>query len=188
MSSGRIRSRDAAAVRREIGMAPDTIVEEWDQTHPRWDDLVACVRHESSPEQPQEQWAFVSHPLGTPGLHFLVALRGDTIAGFLKFVEQPIGPPDGRPPVLRAGVPLTEAKITAFGVRLEFRRLGIGRALQEAALRRAAEVGCFQARSHSSFGNQANYALKMALGFAVVPDFRAPEPDGVFWVKHVGAP
>lgn len=160
-----------------------TVIEEWDRTHPRWGELVQCIHDESDEANPQEVWAFQVHPLGWPGMHFLAALNDGKVVGFLKFMEQVIGPPDDRAPIMIDDVALTEAKVTAFGVRKEWRGRGIGTALQEAALRRAAELGCYQVRSHSDFTNHANYAVKMKLGFAAVPDFRRDDPSGVFWVK-----
>jgi len=158
-------------------------IEEWDEAHPRWADLAACIRHESDDEHPQERWAFHSYPPGTPGSHFLVALQGNQVVGFLRFMDQQIGPPDDHAPIMHDGRALTEAKIIAFGVRADYRRRGIGTALQEDALRRAAALGCYQVRSRSDYANHANYALKVKLGFAIMPDFRTADPSGAFWVR-----
>lgn len=161
-------------------------IEEWDETHPRWEELVQCVRDEHTQENPQMRWTFTAHPIGTPGIHFLVALQDGRVVGFLKFIEQEFGPDDDLPPFYKDGVALIEGKVTSFGVRAEFRNRGIGTALQEMALRRAGEVGCFQLRSHSELIKQANYAIKPKLGFAVQPDHRPTRPPGVFWVKRTG--
>jgi GNAT superfamily N-acetyltransferase len=60
----------------------------------------------------------------------------------------------------------------AFGVRPDRRRQGIGRSLQLKLLERAAELGCYQARSVTSVEREANLRLKLALGFAVTPTIR----------------
>lgn len=158
-------------------------VEEWRETHPRWDELVACIRAETTREYPQERWALHVHPPGEPDVHFLAALCEQDVVGFLKVVEQRIGPADDVPEIWRAGLPITEAKITAFGVRRTHQRQGIGTALQTEAIRLAIDLGCYQVRSQSSIANQANNAVKMKLGFGIVPDFRANRPASVFWVK-----
>ena len=73
------------------------------------------------------------------------------------------------PPLVVGGKTLTEAKIVAFGVKETYRRQGIGRALQEHAIRRARELGCYQVRSVSGADHAANRQLKLAMGFAVEP-------------------
>ena len=102
-----------------------------------------------------------------PDAVVLVAHDKDSVLGFLAFIVQEIGPPDECP-----ALGLTEAKVLAFAVRTESRRQGIGRALQVELLERAAELGCYQARSVTSVDREANIRLKLALGFSVTPTIR----------------
>ena len=112
--------------------------------------------------------------------HVLAALVNDRPVGFLRFVVQRIGEAEGRPPVLFLGRTLFEAKIIAFGVLPQERNQGIGRALQQEAVRRAHELNCCQVRSRSDYGNDANYHLKISLGFGIQPSL---ENDSVYFVK-----
>jgi GNAT superfamily N-acetyltransferase len=112
----------------------------------------------------------------------LVALDGESLAGFLRFVTQQIGPPDVCPPLLMNGEPLIEAKILAFGVPESYRRRGIGTRLQRAAIDLARELGCYQLRSWSLAHYTANHALKLKLGFAAQPEQRANGQQGFYFV------
>lgn len=58
--------------------------------------------------------------------HVLGAFVADRCVGFLRYFIQLIGAEEGRPPVLRDGVPLREGFVEAFGVAPEARRSGIG--------------------------------------------------------------
>ena len=96
--------------------------------------------------------------------------REGDIVGFLTYVVWDIGPHDrNHPPLVVDGQTLREAKIVAFGVKEAYRRQGIGRALQEHAIRRARELGCYQVRSVSGADHSANRQLKLDMGFAVEP-------------------
>ena len=112
--------------------------------------------------------------------HVLAALVNDRPVGFLRFVVQRIGEDEGRPPILFLGRTLFEAKIIAFGVLPKERNRGIGRALQQEAVRHAHELNCCQVRSRSNYGNDANYHLKISLGFGIQPSL---EKDSVYFVK-----
>jgi GNAT superfamily N-acetyltransferase len=79
-------------------------------------------------------------------------------------------------------VPVTEAKILAFGVDSTHQRQGIGRALQEAALHVARTLGCYQVRSYSGGSNEANHHLKLSMGFGVHPVVRGTDTRGVYFV------
>ena len=57
----------------------------------------------------------------------------------------------------------------AFGVKKAYRRQGIGRALQEYAIRGARALGCYQVRSVSGTDHPDNRQLKLAMGFGVEP-------------------
>ena len=74
-------------------------------------------------------------------------------------------------------VPLVETFVNTFAVEKAYQRRGYGRALQEAALKKTRELGCYQMRSWSSADKSANYALKLSMGFAVHPALY-PLPGG----------
>ncbi len=87
------------------------------------------------------------------------------------------------------GTGLHEAFVMSFAVEVAQRRLGYGRALQEAAVEKARALGCYQMRSWSSADRTENYALKLSMGFAVVPALY-PVPggtpiSGVYFVKRI---
>ncbi len=79
-------------------------------------------------------------------------------------------------------MPLLEAKILAFGVLPAYRRRGIGRALQEAALSEAVRLGCYQVRSYSGGNNGENHRLKLAMGFGVHAVIRGEDREGVYFI------
>ncbi|MEM7129444.1 MAG: GNAT family N-acetyltransferase [Chloroflexota bacterium] len=111
--------------------------------------------------------------------HMLVATVNEQTVGFLRFIIQRLGEDEERPPIAFKGKTLYEAKIIAFGVVPEVRNQGIGRMLQEAAQVHARELGCYQIRSRSSYGNDANYHLKIDMGFAIQPSL---ENDSVYFM------
>jgi GNAT superfamily N-acetyltransferase len=152
-----------------------TIVE-WTPEHPRWGELRALVM-----ALRQTNWVDFSADFHQSN-HVLVAMRGDEIAGFLRFVVQAIGPDMDCPPVRLGDATLTEAKILAFGVAPAQRRQGVGRALQLAAIERARRLGCWQVRSHSGGDSTANHQLKLALGFGVQPIVRGDDRRGAYFV------
>ncbi len=157
-------------------MRPERIVEVWDETHPRWAELWQVVEGEG-----QAQWASSSYPWHL-GSYMLVARQGAAIVGFLRFVTQIIGADENHEPLSLHGAVLTEAKVLAFGVPVEFRRQGIGRALQEAALEHARALGCYQLRSHSGGDHFENHELKLRMGFGVHPIVRGDDKRGVYFV------
>ena len=141
-------------------------IEAWDESHPRWHEFVACLETVAP-----EQATFVSGPSyrAYPS-YLLVALQSNVVVGFIRFAVQPIGPEAKCPALCLDGVQLTEAKIHAFAVREEARGQGIGTELQRQVLRRAGELGCYQVASHSSYGRDANFRIKLSLGFAAQPE------------------
>lgn len=159
-----------------------TTIVEWDPEHTRWNELLAVVE-----TLRQTNWFTIAAPFHR-GSHALVALQDRAIAGFLRFVVQEIGPELDRPPVRLGGQPLLEAKILAFGVLPAFRRRGIGGALQEAAIKRADQLGCYQVRSHSSGENEANHQLKLSLGFGVDPLVRREDTTGAYFILPLRRP
>lgn len=114
--------------------------------------------------------------------HLLAGLVNGKPVGFLRFIVQRLGENEGRPPIVYRDQTLSEAKIIAFGVLPEERNRGIGRSLQKEAMRLAQALGCCQVRSRSDYGNDANYHLKISLGFGIQPSL---ENDSVYFVKAV---
>lgn len=140
-------------------------IEEWDGAHPRWAEFVQCLERAAP-----EQLPFV---LGDYSRHLpcylTVALQAGQVVGFLRFGVQAIGPEAGCPPLVLNALALMEAKIHAFAVRQERRGQGIGTALQRWALQRAKALDCYQLASHSGYEREANFHLKLSLGFAAQP-------------------
>lgn len=101
--------------------------------------------------------------------HVLGAFDGTRCTGFLRYLVQVIGAEAGRPAVMRNGEPLREGYVEAFGVDPRLRRRGIGTALQQHAARQCQAAGCYQMRSRSPVTSTANYALKIAAGYALHP-------------------
>lgn len=158
-------------------------ISEWTQTHARWPELVKYIKEQELQRGVIDEYGLV------PTSHFLVATQEDQLVGFLMFLVQPIGPEMGCPILTdRHGEALTEAKIRAFYVTEAYREQGIGTALQKEVLRRAATLGCYQVRSRSAFSRQANYAVKLKLGFVAHPAIRhlkSGDEYGVYWIKRV---
>ena len=126
-----------------------------------WSEYVQVIEAEG-----QATLAFA--PIDEPSLrHYVMAKHSGRVVGFLIYE---VSSPTVDYPLVVAGTTLTEAHIVAFGVQEAYRRRGIGRALQEHALNRAKALGCYQLRS-ISYGRE-NDRLKLAMGFAVIPDQR----------------
>ena len=157
-------------------------IAEWDRGHGRWPELMQLVA-----ELGQSAWVSFAADFHRSS-HLLVATHEQAVAGFLRFVVQEIGSDDGRPAVTFHGRPLTEAKVLAFGVVPAYRRQGIGRALQLAAIDHATRLGCYQVRSHSSGYNTANHRLKLSLGFGVHPVVRGDDTAGVYFILPLRRP
>jgi GNAT superfamily N-acetyltransferase len=151
-------------------------IEEWLPSNPRWSELVACIDSEN-----QSRWVFNDYFEQFPR-YFLVALHENQVVGFLMFFLQPIGPEADCTPLHIHGSWLIEAKIIGFGVRRTHRRQGLGQELQEYAIRRTRELGCYQIRSYSESHNVANYQLKLRLGFAAVPESRSDDKKGTYFI------
>lgn len=84
---------------------------------------------------------------------------------------------------------LEETFVQTFAVEEAYHRKGYGRDLQQAAIDRTRELGCYQMRSWSSANRMANYALKLNMGFATLPALY-PMPggkpiSGVYFVMRV---
>ena len=109
-------------------------------------------------------------------LVFLGALVDGQIVGNLTFLKQPIEIPatewaEDHDLSLReaGGGVLYEMFVQTFSVDEAYLRRGIGRALQEEALRQARILGCYQLRSWSSLDKISNYELKLGMKFAFHP-------------------
>lgn len=137
-------------------------LEEWDETHPRWSEFLECLE-QVAPEQ--APFVLGDYSCNLP-CHLVVALQAGQVVGFLRFGIQAIGPETDCPPLTLNGTVLTEAKIHAFAVREERRGQGIGTALQRWAIQRAKDLGCYQLASHSAYEREANFHVKLSLGFA----------------------
>lgn len=150
--------------------------ERWPSDHPRVGELynVAEAQQQTRYLTIEAEWHRSSH--------VLVALHKAAIVGFLRFVVQEIGPDNEQPSVYLGGVALTEAKILAFGVIEPARDRGVGRMLQEAAVKWARELGCHQVRSQSDGWREANHHLKLSMGFAVHPIIRKDDDRSVYFI------
>ena len=146
----------------------------------RWPEVLAAVAALG-----QGGWVAAAAPWHRSA-HLLGALDGGAVAGFLRFVVQEIGPELDRPPVMLGDRALTEAKVLAFGVLPAFRGRGLGRALQEAAIARARQLGCHQVRSHSGGANTENHQLKLSLGFGIHPIVRGEDTTGAYFILPLG--
>jgi GNAT superfamily N-acetyltransferase len=101
--------------------------------------------------------------------------------GFLRFLIFTIGRDEGRPPIISpAGLPLREGYVEAFGVLPEYRRHGLGQALQDYAIAYCRDRGCYQIRSRSPVTSVENYALKLKMGYAIHP---SRENDSYYFIK-----
>jgi GNAT superfamily N-acetyltransferase len=153
-------------------------IEEWDETHPRWQEFAACLEAVAPEQAPfvlgDRYRAYQSH--------LLVALQSGQVVGFIRFAVQPIGPEAKCPALCLNGVPLTEAKIHAFAVREDARGQGIGTELQKRTIRHAKELGCYQVASYSSYGRDANHHIKLSLGFGAQPEVHRDNQQGVYFL------
>ena len=155
-------------------MPQDATIARWNASHPRWaelDRLFAELGHGGDLEGKSTHYHL--------GLYTLVAFTPAEVVGFLRFWTQEIGVDEDRPGFLVDGSAAVEAKSVAFAVRPEWRRRGIGRRLQEAAIDWARELRCYQLRSRSAYRCTENHALKLSLGFGIQPALqeRSDAPD-----------
>jgi GNAT superfamily N-acetyltransferase len=159
-------------------MKTNYLIEEWDETHPRWHEFVACLEMVAPEQAPfvfdESYRAYQSY--------LLVALQSNEVVGFIRFAVQPIGPEAKCPALYLGGVQLTEAKIHAFAVCENSRNQGIGMELQRQTIRRAKALGCYQVASYSSYGHNANHHLKLSLGFAAQPEVHGDNHQGIYFI------
>ena len=159
-------------------MQTECFIEEWNEKHPRWQEFVACLEN-TAPEQ--APFVFGEYYRAYQS-YLLIALQLNQVVGFIRFAVQPIGPEAKCPPLCFNGVQLTEAKIHAFAVREDARNQGIGTDLQKQTIHRAKALGCYQVASYSSYGRDANYHIKLALGFAAQPEVHGDNHQGVYFI------
>lgn len=144
------------------------VIERWNETHPRWSELMALPDVEDLHlEVKAQDWHL--------GIYTLVALVDDEIAGILRFWTQVIGVDEDRPAFVVDGSPAVEAKVVTLHVLDVQRRVGIGHDLQVAAVRWAKELGCYQVRSRSPYASEGNHRLKASLGFGISPGRERPD-------------
>ena len=161
-----------------------------DPSHVHWADHVAHLERTD-----QARWVLDASGRPTEPFLFLGAVVDGAVVGDLSLRVQPVVVPatewSGGARVLESadGEALREAYVMTFHVVDAFRRRGIGRALQSAALAWAREAGCLQLRSWSSLDRPANYALKLSMGFALDSAIHAAAAgfpvSGVYFVKRV---
>ena len=158
-------------------------IQEWNESHPRWQEFIQCVETVAPDQAP---FVLGDRYREYPSFLF-VALQSDIVVGFLRFAVQPIGPDAKCPPLYLDGVQPTESKIHAFAVREECRGQGIGTELQRQAIRRAKELGCYQIASYSSYGRVANHHIKLSLGFGAQPEAHGDNHQGVYFIMPLQA-
>jgi GNAT superfamily N-acetyltransferase len=161
-----------------VVMTSSFLIEEWSETHPRWDEFIKCIEVVAPDQKPFVCGKYYKDYAS----YLLIALEFGEIAGFLRFAVQPIGPEAKCPSLLLNGKQLSEAKIHAFAVREASRGKGIGTELQRQAIRRAKELGCYQLASYSSYGRDANHHIKLSLGFGAQPEVHGDNQQGVYFI------
>jgi aminoglycoside 6'-N-acetyltransferase len=130
-----------------------------------------------------------------PGLHVIVAARENEarVIGHIALVHQSIEIPSDPPVRVRLhGEELEELFVQSFRVEQEYQNRGIGKRLQQEAFELAKQRCCYQLRSWSSLGKDANYALKLGLrfgahpGFEYHPELSDPFIHGIYFVLPTG--
>ena len=143
-----------------------------DPDHPHWQALAAHLVANGD-----ARWVLdkEGHPM-TAQLVFVGAVVGEEVVGSLVLLKQEMEIPAtewsgdrGRRLHDTEGKVLCEMFVQTFSVDEAYRLRGIGRALQEEALRQAQISGCYQLRSWSSLDKDANYRLKLDMRFAFHP-------------------
>ena len=162
----------------------NVVFEEWDASHPRFSEFLQFLQ---SVAADQVQFV-VGEYYARYEPHLLVALDDRQVAGAIRFAVQPIGPEARCPVVHLGGTPLTEAKIHVFAVRPASRGHGIGTLLQRWVIARARDLGCHQVASYSCYDKEANYHIKLSLGFAAQPEVHGDNEQGVYFLMPLRGP
>jgi GNAT superfamily N-acetyltransferase len=156
----------------------DVIFEEWDAHHSRIPEFLRFLQAVA----PEQVPFVVGEYYAKYTSHLLVALHAGEIAGAIRFALQPIGPEAHCPVLQHDGSQLTEAKIHVFAVRPASRCLGIGTQLQKLTICRARDFGCYQVASYSCYDKEANYHIKLSLGFAAQPEVHGDNEQGIYFL------
>lgn len=168
----------------------DSKIEELSDEHQAWQ---ALLNHLAAMNM--IHWATDSGK-PKPDRFYFAVICGTEVVGHLTIRKQAILVPASAltqnvdiPLTAADGEPLSEVFVETFAVNPDHRRCGYGRALQERALIKAELLGCCQMRSWSSADRVENYALKISMGFSVLPALY-PMPggsaiSGVYFVKRI---
>ncbi len=165
------------------------MIEQFSSDHPRW----AAYRAHLDRVR-MARWAVTAGGQPLAQTYYLGVMVEQEVVGHLSLLRQPLTLPaagDQPPaPVSRPdGTPLDELFVQTFAVDTGHRRRGYGRALQQAALQLARDLGVYQLRSWSSYDHPENYALKLRLGFAACPAVFETDTglkvSGIYFVKTV---
>lgn len=146
-----------------------------DPDHPLWVEILELLQRSGD-------WQWVSDQgLPRPDTLIIAALLDQTPIGHIAISIQPV-PNLGETELL-------ESFVRAFHVSPDWRRRGVGRTLQLAALELSRAQSCYQMRSWSSTDKLANYRLKLGLGFCFCPAFElhgGKQIDGGYFVQRLG--
>ncbi len=167
------------------------MTEQFAPKHPLWTEYVAHLERVN-----MAKWIMDEKGQPLPNVYFSGICDGNKVVGHISIQVQDIVSPatewsKGKEvPVLGAdGKILRETFVQTFAVEKTYRRQGHGSALQLSALKLTKELGCYQMRSWSSADKNANYALKLKLGFAAHPavsqTMDGQSISGVYFVKTV---
>ena len=123
-------------------------------------------------------------------LFFLGAIVNHQVVGHISLKKAVPFVPTVPPTPIHLGESTPwESFVHTFQVEATHRRQGFGTALQQAAIELGRELGCYQMRSWSSLDKEANYAVKLQLGFAfcpgayIVPNTGEQIPGGWFVIR-----
>ena len=118
-----------------------------------------------------------------PNTYYFGIIIDESVIAHISIKQQPLLIPESylikpeKTQLMIGQTALTETFVQTFAVDEAFRRRGYGRALQQTAIDKTRALGCYQMRSWSSADRPANYALKLSMGFAVLPSLY-PMPGG----------
>lgn len=146
-------------------------VQKFSQTHTHWAQYL-----EHTDKHDMTRWITDEQRNALPDVHYLGYLLDGSVVGHLALKEQPLIVPQtewsrGLEHTVTSenNETLTELYVLTFAVDEEFRRHGYGSTLQRAGLTLGRERRAYQMRSWSSLDKDANFDLKLKLGFAVHP-------------------
>ena len=123
-----------------------------------------------------------------PELTVIVATSDTDFIGHISLLKQPITLPIANKEVKYNDHSIYELFVQTFQVNELYRKLGIGKKLQELALLETKQQACYQLRSWSSFDKKVNYQVKFKLGFCFAPSYiesNGKKIAGGYFVKRV---